>query len=166
MEAGAKMSRVVEVATRSMYGEAINPDDVRVALQTLESAVAVDRYAALIILFTAKAPEFGTAIALERLERECKNTTDQDEAFLLNWAVSCLPDEQLAANQSIRLFIYRSAFSEHIGCRTNTMTILERLARCGDSTALGLLRICVSSEERKVRTNAQSSLRAIESDSK
>ena len=157
------MSRVVEVATRNMYGEAINPDDVRVALQTLDSTVAVDRYAASIILFAAKAPEFDTAIALERLERECKNTTDEDEAFLLNWAVSYLPDEQLVANQSIRLFIYRSAFSEHVGCRANTMAILERSARCGDSTALALLRICALSEEPKVRTNARSSLRAIES---
>jgi hypothetical protein len=166
MEAGAQMSRIVEIASRSMYGEATNQDDVREALQTLDSTVALDRYAASVILFIAKAPEFSTAIALERLESECKSTPDQVEAFWLNCAVSFLSDEQLVANESIRLFIYRSAFSEQIACRSNTMTILERLARCGDSTALALLRICVSSEKPQVRTNARSSLRAIESDSK
>lgn len=149
-----------------MHGEAISQDDVREALQTLQSSVALDRYAASVILFIAKTPEFGIAIALERLESECKNSPDQVEAFWLNCAVSFLPDEQLVANESIRLFIYRSAFSEQIACRSNTMAILERLARRGDSTALALLRICVLSEDPKVRTNAQSSLRAIESDSK
>ena len=165
METPAKMSSIVEVASRSLHGEVINDRDVKWALQAVNSVVALDKYAALVVLLLSRAPEFSVAAAFEKLERECKNTPAELESFWLNWAVNCLPPEKLVASESIRLFIYRSAFSEQIACRSNTMGILERLARCGDSTSLTILNICASSSEPKVRTNARSSIKAIESDS-
>jgi hypothetical protein len=164
METDAQMSRIVETASRGMYGEAIDQRSVREALHALDSAVPLDRYAASVILFLSKASEFSIATALDKLERECKNTPAEVESFWLNCAVSFLPDENLVASESIRFFIYRSAFSEHIACRSNTMGILERLAKCGDSVAIRILKICALSAEPKVRTNAQSSLRMLDSD--
>ncbi len=147
-----------------MYGQTINAGDVKDALHALESAVALERCAASIILLRSRSPEFSIATALDTLERECENNPPKVESFWLNWAVNFLPDEELNARESIRLFIYRSSFSEQVACRSNTMSILGRLAKGGDCIALAILKICVFSEEPKVRTNALSSLRMIESD--
>ncbi len=161
MHADTKKPRIVEIASRSMYGEVITGDEVKEAFLAIESTVALERCAASIVLLLSRSSESSAVVALNTLERQCGNTPPEVESFWLICAVGFIPDETLMANESIRLFIYRSSFSEQTACRSNTMNILGRLAQCGDSIALEILRICALSSELKVRTNAQSSLRAL-----
>ena len=159
MNSGQLTSNIVKLATRGMYGEAISAEDLKEGFSALESSIACDRHAAMALLLRSRAPELPLAAAIDRLERECKRNPPNDEEFWLNWAISFLPDEVLTSNRAIRLFTYRTAFSDEVACQTNATTTLERLARLGDAVARSILEICASSDELKVRTNAQSSLR-------
>jgi len=154
-------ANVVSAAKDLWQGaRSLTPSDIGLAESALSSQQPKEVIAGCIILTISKSNRVATDVISNHLSELCTQIAENasEDLFWLLSAVVMLPEGVVSAHPRLRMFVYRCIFSENTSCRVNTTLMLARLAKQGDSTAAGLLKLAESDGDFRVAANARTSL--------
>ena len=101
--------------------------------------------------------------ALDKLESLCSEQLESDAkaSFAMMCGLAYVVDPLPSAGR-LREFVFRMAKRGTIGCRGNSILVLERLAYAGDATAKSLIQECTTDPDQYVRLGAAGALRRLD----
>ena len=153
--------RLWEILQRAEKGNALSTDDLSFAESRLDDPDPRSQTHACTIIFRCSKSSSSKSRALDTIERLCAKPVDENYTMRLLIAMMYVPLSALKKGTSLRECVVESAGSNQVGIRTNVSFVLGRLAKSGDSEAIGLLRLLTKDSDNYVKENAQITLRQL-----
>jgi hypothetical protein len=151
-----------ELETKMRRGERLQEVDLAIARMHLQSLELKERVVAYeLILYNGKPDELEGIIPL--LEKDCSEIVESKKKYpaTLLLVLRRLPWPSVAGSSTLKKFILSAAADGGTGARMNSILLLEKFARAGDSIAMEALTSRISDDDEKVRENANWSLARI-----
>jgi hypothetical protein len=113
------------------------------------------------ILFRHSKSDAARRRALDTIEQMCAQAAEEDYVITLLIVMLYPPLSAFTEKPSLREFALQCARSNRWQIRTNAASVLQRIAKKGDRSAIELLRLLANDSERYVSDNAKSAIQTL-----
>lgn len=151
---------------RYLDGQQLTEEELRYASEAVGSPLLRERIVACVAILCARhAKNDLKCRARTRFESICAEMLQRQDPYKVEVLFTLLqiPAGELANSRAMRELAYQAVSSPRLSERTNSVLVLERLAREGDERAFALIREALQDPEHNVRKNAQIAVRNVTS---
>ena len=155
---GTLQERLWKITEKAGQSIPLSADELGFAESCLAAPDPGDRANACEVVFRASESPEARSRALDEVDHLCRSTSEEDYAVTLLNVLLYVSLDDIVNRAALKDFVFKSASSSRWATRTNSVSVLERIAQTGDQEALRRIEHLAEDADNYVQTNARSSL--------